>query len=434
MKLTHCLNGRPQRQQGKILIFCVFTMAAIGMVLVSYLKLSSTHQLLVARSQNWNAALPVAEAGIEEAMTQINWNRGLNLASLGWTVAGSGYTKTRHLDSNGFYTVSIQPSGTHFLITSTGRQRTPPGTNYVARTIEAEATRTNMIFTKALIAKKHIRAGHGTLIDSFDSTDSKYSSGGVYTASKRKDNASIAATSSKHNAVRVDKTKIYGMGSTSPQGTFEFKNGAALGDTKWVDGSNAGGQSGKIDDDFTYDFPLVKAPWTSGGLPPAGGDYKGTDYQYILTSGNWQLGKVDLSKPVIVTSNSTAVLYVTGDFKADQDIIIEKGAKLILYMAGHKFEVAGKKIEVDVNKGNATQFQYYGLESNKEVRIKKNGNLTGVIYAPHAKVKIEGTDDVVGCVVGKCVHFKHDGQMHFDEAINKLGTVMDLYALSSWKE
>jgi hypothetical protein len=417
---------------GNTLLVCSFTLAAVGLVLVAYLKLGSTNQILAARSQTWNIALPVAEAGVEEALTHINWNRGANLGSLGWTASGGQYSRTRQLDASSYYTVQIQPVGTQFRITATGYQRWPLGTNYLSRTVEATAMRTNQVFLKALIAKKHINCGKGTLIDSFDSTNPKYSTLGKYDPAKRKDNAGVAATSSKKNAVKVDKTKIYGEASTAPKGKVECKNGGTVGDTAWINSGKTGIQPERFHDDFTYDFPVVQAPWTSGGTPPSGGTYKKVDYQYILTTGNWELGSTELKKPMIVTSNSQAVLYVKGDFKAKEDIVIESGAKLILYMAGKKFQVDGK--DVTVNDGQAAQFQYYGLPSNKEIKIKKNGDFVGVVYAPHARTLIEGSGDAVGSFVGKCVHFKHDGQLHFDEGLNTTGTEMDMYALATWKE
>lgn len=420
---------------GNVLLVCAVTLGAVGLVLVTYLQLGSTQQILTARSQSWNAALPVAEAGIEEALTHLNWNRGTNLASQGWTGQGNRYSKTRQLAPNGeaFYTAEISDLGQRFQITATGYQRLPLATNYVRRTIVATAVRTNLIFTKALIAKKHIRCGQGTLIDSFDSTDPNYSSNGKYVPSKAKDTASVAATSSKKNAVKVDKTKIYGDGATAPKGNFEFKNGGALGDSAWIKSGKTGAQPGKLSSDFTYEFPLVREPWPKGtGKTPTGGKYKGTDYQYILTTGHWELGKTDLSKPVIVPTNSQAVLYVTGDFKADQDIIIEQGATLILFMGGHKFEVADKKIAAEDHQ--ALQFQYYGLPSNKEVRIKKKTDIAAVMYAPSAKIKIEGDGDAVGSFVGKCIHFKHEGQLHYDEGITKRRTLLDVYVLASWRE
>ena len=85
--------------------------------------------------------------------------------------------------------------------------------------------------------------------------------------------------------------------------------------------------------------------------------------------------------------------------------------------------------------GDATQFQYYGLPSNKTIKLKKkDAAFTGIIYAPSAKVMIEGESDVIGSIVGKCVHLKHSGQMHFDEGINTRGTEADAYALRTWTE
>ena len=91
---------------------------------------------------------------------------------------------------------------------------------------------------------------------------------------------------------------------------------------------------------------------------------------------------------------------------------------------------------VSINgEGDPTRFQYYGLAKNKEVKIKKKGaDVSGVLYAPSARVLIEGQNGWIGSIVGKCVHLKHDGALHFDEAINKNGTEFDLYVIHSWKE
>ena len=140
----------------------------------------------------------------------------------------------------------------------------------------------------------------------------------------------------------------------------------------WVDGGNKGAQSGKVVGEYQYDFAPVAPPWTGGVVAPTGGKVGKVNYDFILTSGNWQLGKTTLKEPMLVTGN--AVLYVTGDFKAENDIIIESGASLKFYMGGNKFEVKEKSITL--NGGDATQFQYYGLPSNKTVKFKKIKRLT----------------------------------------------------------
>ena len=421
--------------QGNVLLFAVFTMMAVGAVLVAYLSQGATHHRLTARSQVWNAALPVAEAGLEEALTQLNYTLGKNLDANGWSKCKGGVQKTRYLSTNAYYTATIEGSGKKVDIVATGYQRDLLSGQYISRTITAACLKTNVIFIKAMIAKKHIRCGKASLLDSFDSGDAKYSTGGKYDPAKRKDTASVGATSTKKNAIKVDKTKIYGEGSTSKKGNIEFKDGS-IGDLAWVNGGNKGGQPGKIHDDLVYDFPVVMKPFTTASdIALVNGKYGKTDYQYLLGTGDYQLdGKVELKKPLIVKTNCNAVLYVTGDFKASEDIIISKGGSLKLYMAGKKFEVASK--DIVVNDGEAGMFQYYGLPSNKEVKMTKKGDSVfhGVIYAPNAKIKIEGENDVIGAVVGKCVHMKHNGAFHFDEGLWGKDTDYDMYIVSGWTE
>ena len=65
---------------------------------------------------------------------------------------------------------------------------------------------------------------------------------------------------------------------------------------------------------------------------------------------------------------------------------------------------------------------------------KHDAAFTGIVYAPSAKIMIDGNSDVIGSIVGKCVHLKHNGEMHFDEGINSRGTEADIYALKTWSE
>lgn len=441
---------------GNILLVCLFTTAALGVVLVGYLQLGQSNEKFTARSQAWNLALPVAEAGVEEALTQLNNTKinGASLVSNGWSKNGGGgnssgkgngkgngngngnaaYIRSRTVSPESYYDVGIDVSGTKnkdATITSTGFVRAPNATNYISRTVTGTFSRTNFIFAKAIIAKKHIRIGKGSLVDSFDSTSSTYSTKGAYDATKRKAGGSVATVSEKKNGIKIEDTKVYGDASVADGGNVEFKGNGTLGDPTWVNAGNKGAQTGTISTGYQYDFAPIKAPWTSGGVPPSGGKLGTTNYQYILGTGNWELGKVDLQAPMIVTGN--AVLYVTGDFKASENIVINSAANLTLYMAGSKFEITDKNITL--NGGNATQFQYYGLPSNKTFKFKKHdAAFTGIVYAPNAKVMIDGNSDVIGSIIGKCVHLKHAGEMHFDEGINSRGTEADVYALKTWSE
>ena len=86
--------------------------AAMG----TYLTLTSQEHRIVRRSLCWNAALPMAEAGIEDALTHLNKNTN-DWTADGWT---TNHTKQRAL-SDGFYNVNFSGNpGNLVTIISTG--------------------------------------------------------------------------------------------------------------------------------------------------------------------------------------------------------------------------------------------------------------------------------------------------------------------------
>src|SRR5260221_12454492 len=84
---------------GSALLMTLILALALGLVLASYLYWVGTQKNLVAESQAWNAALALAEAGIEEGMAQINVSVG--------TPSALDYTNSIHSNfgtpNNGVY-------------------------------------------------------------------------------------------------------------------------------------------------------------------------------------------------------------------------------------------------------------------------------------------------------------------------------------------
>ena len=192
--------------------------------------------------------------------------------------------------------MGIDASGTRnkdATINAFGYVRAPFSTNYISRHISSVFAKTNFIFAKAIIAKKHIRVGKGSLIDSFDSTSNTYSTGGAYDAAKRKAGGTLATVSDKNNSIKIDGTKVYGDASVADGGGVQFGGGGTLGDQTWVDGGNKGAQTGKISTGYQYDFAPIQAPWSSGGITPTGGQVSGVTYQ-VFKQGNATLQVIDL--------------------------------------------------------------------------------------------------------------------------------------------
>jgi hypothetical protein len=70
---------------------------------ISYLLLVGNQKSTVTRSQTWNAALTMAEAGVEEAMAQINASPG-DFSANGW---GNNFGPVTRTLIGGSYSVQI---------------------------------------------------------------------------------------------------------------------------------------------------------------------------------------------------------------------------------------------------------------------------------------------------------------------------------------
>src|SRR5437762_4201859 len=97
--------------QGSVMIVTLLTAMIIGISLASYLTLVAHQNRSTMRSLAWNTCMPVLEAGIEEALTQVRYQGVSKLTANGWTMGSDGsYHKTRLIGDDGsYYQVAIEP-------------------------------------------------------------------------------------------------------------------------------------------------------------------------------------------------------------------------------------------------------------------------------------------------------------------------------------
>src|SRR5262245_49199059 len=103
MKTTPSRFGKTQ---GNALMLTIVITGLIGFVLAAYLTMVQNQNSGNTRSQVWNSAMPVVEAGIEDALAHLNRHGTTNLACDGWTLSGSTYTVTRSV-GDGTYSANI---------------------------------------------------------------------------------------------------------------------------------------------------------------------------------------------------------------------------------------------------------------------------------------------------------------------------------------
>ena len=110
------IQRRSHGEAGGVLLVALLICLLLGTAIGSYLTLVQNQSLSVARAEAWNAALMVAEAGVEEAMAQLNSGVNTNnLAVNSWVKVGNGiYQRTNTLgDSYSVVNIKLRPAVTN---------------------------------------------------------------------------------------------------------------------------------------------------------------------------------------------------------------------------------------------------------------------------------------------------------------------------------
>ena len=412
-----------------MLLVTLFMVGLLGFFLFSYLYLVRTQRTLVARSQAWNATLPMAEAGIEEALAQLNPGAPhpvVDRSANGWgSPAGGFYGPVSRRLATGSYSV-LFTTDPQPVIYSTGYVTIPTMSAVLSRTIRVTTTNTPL-FMVGMAAKQNIDLkGNNVTANSFDSMNPSLSTNGRYDSTKTSTNGDIASV---QGLVNVGNADIYGSLLLGPTATDSINNNGFV--------------TGGVSNDFNVDFPDVILPQTSwlpvtplllpllidgvlynyafgtlGGLP-------GGDYVISGLNGNLYVGTNTGVRLLINGNASPGVIRVAGP---------GAGARLSIYMNGSSFTLTGQST---ADGGNALNLSYFGTTNNTSISLSGNASFTGTIYAPEASFSLGGggnnTYDFVGASVTQSVTMNGHFNFHFDENLLRNGPQIG-YAATSWTE
>lgn len=427
MNFPKKIQGR--RERGSVLMATLIVALVLGLTLASYLLLARAQSVSAARSQAWHAALTAAEAGVEEALAQIN---AMPLAAsipfeTAWKLDSGGYRldQARSLAtspplSTNFYTVrfksSVPPAG-WVTIYATGYATVPLISATIARGLEVRATNASL-FTMAALARGDIDLNRQELdTDSFDSTNPYRSTGGRYdrtlTLGPRDWNGDVGSGAGiyDYDDVHVHGKLFLGGGATN-RNWYRFS------------------ASGEISRDFNVDLPDVPRPFAPGaGRTPTGS----TNFTYVLRRDrNYELNSIFGS--LFVTNEADAVLFINGNATITNLVMAPKSS-LKLFVAG-----GNTAISAFTNSGVTTNFQYFGLPGNTNLSLPGSGSFVGAIYAPHARLTASApgitTLDFQGALVVNSIDTFANLKLHFDESLLKTTETVPKrgYIVTSWKE
>lgn len=436
------------------MVLVVVIICAIA--LMSYLTLVNSQNRVVARSQGWNSTVPVMEAGVEEALAHLNANAETGLNVDGWVKIGNYYRMERAAGDS-YYVVTITVTNSFLpIIESRGFCRMPlltynpassspyflalagptynsPREGYIGRGVKITARR-NGSLTKAMLSKGRIDIGGTVRVDSYNSCDETMSTLGEYDPAKAGDSGDIASNGTF--AKQVDTggdVQIKGHVSTGPGGTLGM-NGTSIsiGSETFVDSGRTGIEPGWFRDDMNANIPDSPIP-PSGGYTgfPSGGWVNGTYYNYIVPSGVYQVGSLQLSSSQKILITGDVDLKVTDlQITGSAAIEIAPTGTLRLFMSGNTATIGGSGI---VNQSTEPwRFTYYGAKTNMRVNFAGTSAFYGTIYAPYAELNLSGGALLYGGTVSKTVKATGGFTLHYDQCLSKGG--QGRYIVTSWEE
>jgi hypothetical protein len=424
----------------------------VTLALGSYLAMTSNENQLVMRSRCWNAALPLAEAGVEEAFSHINKNAS-DYAADGWNVSGTNYSKQRYL-GNDYYTVTVSGApGGNITVTSTGFVQSVSygnhgtynsvDTGYVPRAVQVVANMSSIPAAVGLVAKSTLSFGGNLGVDSYDTSNlatssTNKSATGMYDSSKRSAAAFVGCVSTAPLALGGNE-HIYGYAASGVGTLYPTAQGSAsIGDLTVIKGA----QTGHVTNNFSMILPDVVAPFSSANAPSSGtGTNKihSRSYDYVLKGGNYIVSS--LSGMNLYVSDSS-VLYVTGDATAGSITFAAStnagGTRLDLYVGGTT--VPHPDLYNELADGSFTQsaavapvqFRVLGLNNCTTFNLN-GGAFVGVLYAPHVNMTCHGNANVYGAFTVDSFSCNGNFDFHYDLALKNEPSIPTL-KIVSWAE
>jgi hypothetical protein len=392
-------------------------------VLATYLVMTSQENLKVKRSIGWNTAMPMAEAGIEEACSQVNVNM-TGYWNDGWTFNTTNfvYNKTRYL-GDGYYSVDLNgwPGGLAF-IKSTGYGAWT-GSNYISRTVQITARTPTPFYPNGLIAN-NIGFQGNFYADSFNSTN------GPYSNSTKTDHALIASPPGSSGYSINGTANIYGYVACAVGAVINCGGSAVVGDFNY----NTKGviEPGHITNTYAQVYPPVTMPYgptTPGVRIATSGTNAGTAYNYVVNGGYYFAPDLAASGGTMYVSGTT-MLLTTGAVNLASITFAPNPTnppQLNLVYGGPSLN----NFTVSLLNGSAPQFWLYALPSCTSMKLNSGSDFVGVIYAPTVNLSAQG-GSITGAILANSFNCQGNFSFHYDDATS--GAVAKKFQILTWNE
>ena len=436
--------------RGSLLIVAMLLTAAIAISLGTYLSLGLNSLKLANRTFYNNAAMNLAETGVEEALWSFNQvTNGVAVATAwtDWTITPSGSDGTAARTFTDFtfssgttgtvkvYVDHYNPTGSFEpVVVALATVTIPNGGTPLTKEI-AITLRRRSLFATGLVAKNSINFnGNNASVDSWNSL---YNDDGTlrgsavdYSSAVAHDNGSVG-TVSVTSAVGVSNADIWGTAAVGGSSTTAISVGpnGRVGPY----GTGAGVKDpNNVATDFQANMDPVTMP-TGGTVVASFGSSLGTDgVTSVLTSSANITSSITIHGNVTLYLTAPAGIEVISLAGGSEGLTLATGASLTIYTAGD-IKITGNGV---LNAGLPSTFQIYGTSTSttpQVIKLAGNGALSGVVYAPTADLTITGNGDVNGSMIGNTITVSGNAAFHYDESLANLGG-SNPYGVTKWRE
>lgn len=325
---------------------------------------------------------------------------------------------------------------TIYVIESTGYNGS------LSKNIRTEVTRgTSSLFNHAVFSNKITINGSG-YTDSYDSRVQPWSQ------ATKKNNGNMGTNSITNNSVLLNgsiavhgKVEI-GPGGNTADDTVVLTNGSVFIDGGIVNEPNPKDMTPKTDPgggSYTNIPSVINGAGiiTNVGVGSTSGNVliNGSNNVVNVPGGTWLLsGFTTNGSGNILNIMGNTVIRVTGNFlmNGNNNITIQPGASLTMYVEGN-LTLNGSN---SVGQSSKPEFcVIYGVSSaDRNYTLNGSSTFNGVVYAPKAKITVNGSSDLFGSFISKEFLDNGTGKIHYDEALSQIqsGTGNGPFKILKW--
>jgi hypothetical protein len=264
--------------------------------------------------------------------------------------------------------------------------------------------------------------GYNFFCDSFNSSDTNLSTGGLYDPLKASDGANVASQDGILNANNVANVEIWGRLQTGSPFILDLGPFGSVGSVAWHQAGQFGIEPSFHDTNFAWVFPDVPPPF-SAGLVPAPGVVNGVYYNYVFYGdGNYQLTSLTLSgsQKALVMGFTRLLVTESVSLSGNAYIRVLPAGRLDLYVAGATANLRGGGI---INEGLTRSFNYFGMPGNTAVNLRVSTPFVGNVYVPAGSCTItssgSSTAELFGAIAGRALELGAPVRLHLDEAVGQ---------------